>query len=142
MNPATFALRRGALPGLIMLLVISLAACAAGDTDDDGNGTGNGATATVVDGVVEIRADDLLFDADVIEAPAGEPFTIRFTNGEAVPHNISVYTEEGGELIVLGTVIGEGETDEVQVPALDAGEYFFVCDVHREEMTGTLVVEG
>ena len=140
MNPATFALRRGALLGSTMLLAIALAACAAGDVDDNGNGAG--VTATVVDGVVEIRADDLLFDADVIEAPAGEPFTIRFTNEEGMPHNISVYTEEGGETIVLGNVIGEGETDEVEVPALEAGEYFFVCDVHREEMTGTLVIEG
>lgn len=140
MNFTTFALRRGALLGLTMLLAIGLAACGGGDTDD--NGGGNGVTASVVGGVVEISADDLAFSAGVIEAPAGEPFIIRFTNEEGTQHNISVYTEEGGETIVLGAVIGEGETDEVQVPALEAGEYFFVCDVHREEMTGTLVVEG
>jgi plastocyanin len=39
-------------------------------------------------------------------------------------------------------VINEGETDEITIEGLEPGEYFFVCDVHPTEMTGTLVVEG
>jgi plastocyanin len=53
-----------------------------------------------------------------------------------------VYTEQGGERIALGQIINEGEVDEIEVPALEPGEYFFVCDLHVNEMQGTLVVEG
>ena len=52
-----------------------------------------------------ICADDLVFDVTTIEAPAGEEFNITFTNAEAVPHNVAVYTEEGGEEIFIGEVI-------------------------------------
>jgi plastocyanin len=45
-------------------------------------------------------------------------------------------------LIALGAIITEGQTDEIEVPALEPGEYFFVCDLHVSEMNGTLVVEG
>lgn len=148
MNELLFALRRGAHLGLAAVLVLAMAACA--PADDGGNGgaggadgdTGGGATATVSGGTVEITAEDLAFDAEVIEAPAGEAFTVTLVNNDSEPHNIAFYVEEGGEEIAKSEIIGEGETVEVEVPALDAGEYFFVCDVHPAEMTGTLVVEG
>ena len=49
---------------------------------------------------------------------------------------------EGGEAIAIGDIINEGEIDEIEVPALEPGTYFFVCDVHPVEMTGHVVVEG
>ena len=52
-----------------------------------------------------------------------------------------MYTEEGGDAIAQGDVINEGETDEVEIEALEPGEYYFVCDLHPE-MNGTIVVEG
>lgn len=136
MNRSSFALRRGALP-LALALVAVLAACGS-----SGSSAVGGGTIAVVDGVAELTADDLAFDANVIQAPAGEAFTVSFTNNEAVPHNFSVYVAEGGEEIVKGNVIDEGQTDEVDVPALEPGTYFFVCDVHAGEMKGTIVVEG
>ena len=128
-------------PGAALFLAIVLAACSpATDASDDDNA--GGGTIAVVDGVAEITADDLEFDATTITAPAGQPFTVAFMNMESVPHNFSVYAEEGGEEIAIGDVIAEGETNEVEVEGLSAGEYFFVCDVHAGEMTGTLIVEG
>jgi plastocyanin len=62
-------------------------------------------------------------------------------NDDSAPHNISIYTEEGGEEIVVGEVIDGGASVEVEVPAMDAGEYFFVCDIHPD-MNGTVVVGG
>lgn len=140
MHSISFALRRGALLGLLLVASLVLAACG------DGNGGASaaptdaaaGRTVSVVDGAVEISADDLAFDANVIQAPAGEAFTVTFTNNEGVPHNFSVYTEEGGDAIVQGDIINEGETDEVEVPALEPGEYF-VCDIHPQ-MNGVIVV--
>ncbi len=93
-------------------------------------------------GEVAISADDLVFDLSTINATAGEEFTITFTNNESQPHNVAVYTEEGGEEIVIGEVItGPDATTQIVVPALDAGTYYFRCDVHPE-MEGTIVVEG
>jgi plastocyanin len=144
MHFPSFALRRGALLGLLVIASLVLAACGGGDegassapTDDNTAG----GTVSVVNGAVDISADDLAFDANVIQATAGEAFTVSFTNNEAVPHNFSVYTEEGGEAIATGEIINEGVTDEVEIEALEPGEYYFVCDLHPE-MNGTIVVEG
>ena len=154
MTRSVFALRRGAPIILSLALAFGLAACAEGETESSAAGNGGDASAAasagadggsgaeVSGGTVEVTADDLAFSVDTITAPAGESFTVTFTNNEAVPHNFSVYTEEGGEEIAVGNVINEGETDEITIDGLEAGEYFFVCDVHPTEMTGTLVVEG
>ncbi|MGH2386201.1 MAG: cupredoxin domain-containing protein [Candidatus Limnocylindria bacterium] len=134
-------LRRGMVFSAVIALVALMAACGSSTSTDDGGDDTGGGTVAVTDGVVELSADNLEFDANVIQATAGEAFTITFTNNDSAPHNVSVYTEEGGEEIVLGDVINEGETTDVAVGALDAGEYFFVCDIHPE-MTGSIVVEG
>jgi plastocyanin len=136
----SFALRRGALPGLLVTASLVLAACggAAANPSDDNTA---GGTVSIVNGAVDIGADDLAFDASVIQATAGESFTVTLINNDSVPHNFSVYTEEGGEAIAQGDIIGEGETDEIEIGALEPGEYYFVCDLHTE-MNGTIVVEG
>jgi plastocyanin len=152
-NHLFFGLRRGTVLGVGLVLTLAMAACApaddGGDATDGGaatdaatdGGTAGGGTVSVTDGTVEITADQLVFDANVIQAPAGEAFTITLVNNDTAPHNISIYREEGGEEIVVGDVINGGETVDVEVPALDAGEYFFVCDIHPE-MNGSVVVEG
>jgi len=145
MNLFDRALRRGATLSLSLGLAVALAACGGGDESPaasaGGDNTGGG-TVAVVDGNVDLSANDLQFDASVIEAPAGEEFTITFTNMESQPHNVAVDMEEGGEEIVTGEVItGPDATTTITVPALEPGEYYFLCDVHPD-MNGTIVVEG
>ncbi len=141
MHFPSFALRRGALLGLLVTTSLVLAACG-GTTTSPSDGTSGGGTVAVVDGNVDLSADDLAFDASVIQATAGEAFTVTFTNLEAVPHNVAVDTEEGGDEIVTGGVVtGPDATTTINVPALEPGTYYFVCDVHPE-MNGTIVVEG
>jgi plastocyanin len=136
----SLSLRRGAALLLIAAFVALLAACSgSGDASDN---TGGG-TIGVVNGAAEINADDLEFDASTIQAPAGEEFTITLNNLESQPHNFAVYVEEGGEQIASSgdPITGPDATDEVTVPALEPGTYFFKCDVHPE-MNGSIVVEG
>jgi plastocyanin len=135
--------RRAALLTLVLVLTAALAACSSGDSGESAAASSDeaGGTVEVVDGVVELTAADLAFDATTIVAPAGEAFTIRLVNNDTAPHNVSVYVEEGGDAEVQGDVVDGGGTIEVEVPALEAGEYFFVCDLHTN-MNGTVVVEG
>jgi plastocyanin len=121
---------------VIGLLSLGTVACG-GSTSTPGAG---GATATVSAGKVAISADKLKFDVGTIKAKAGEAFTITFTNKEGQPHNVAVYRSHGGEKIVAGEVItGPDKTDEITVPALEAGTYYFQCDVHPN-MNGLVVV--
>jgi plastocyanin len=146
MNLSLFALRRGAILTITMLLAFALAACSAGDGEASepaasAGGDSGGGAATVADGAVEISAADLEFNVTTIEATAGEDFTITLVNDDSAPHNISIYTEEGGEQLALGPTGNGGETVETAVSALEPGEYYFQCDIHPD-MNGTLVVTG
>lgn len=144
MNLTSFALRRGALITLILVFGSVLAACSGGTDASEPAATDGGAggdTATVEGGNVEISAADLAFNVTTIEAPAGEDFTITLVNDDTAVHNISVYSGEGGELLAEGPFIDPDQTGTTDVTALEAGTYFFVCDLHPE-MNGELVVEG
>lgn len=149
MNVSSFALRRASALTLTALLGALLVACSPSDgggttasdaaaSGDTGSGSG---TATVSGGAVELSAAELEFNADTIEAPAGEAWTITLVNDDSAPHNVSIYAEEGGDEVVIGDVADPGQTVEVEVPALEEGEYFFVCDIHPD-MNGTVVVGG
>jgi cytochrome c oxidase subunit 2 len=90
--------------------------------------------------VVELTADNIAFDRLELEIPAGEPFIIRFTNAEGVDHNLSIYDGETA-LFTGSKVTGPDVTIDYVVPALEPGEYTFICDFHPiQAMTGTLTV--
>lgn len=140
MTRPSSALRRGALLATTAVVALVVAACSSSDSGSTDAGNGGGATASVVDGEVALTANNLEFDVSTIEAPAGEAFTINFTNAESQPHNVAVYSEEGGDEIVAGDIItGPDMTTEVAVDALEPGTYYFRCDVHPD-MEGTIVV--
>jgi len=91
-------------------------------------------------GAVQISALNIAFEQTSATAPADAPFTIHFNNKEAVPHNVDVKDSTGASKFKGDIVTGPKEVD-YEVPALPAGDYTFVCDVHAN-MTGTLKVGG
>ncbi len=99
---------------------------------------------TATGGLV-IVAKNILFDKQEMRAPAGQPFTVTMRNEDAgVPHNWALYTDASATEAIAGANEGicSGPCeDTVDVPALEAGEYFFRCDVHPTQMTGTLIAE-
>jgi plastocyanin len=92
--------------------------------------------------VVVISAMGIKYEQTAVTAPADTPFQIQFENKDpGTPHNVAIH--QGGPTgpeLFQGTVFNGVETRAYDVPALDAGEYSFVCTVHPT-MTGTLTVE-
>jgi plastocyanin len=105
------------------------------------------ATIEPFDGqTVEVAAFNIAFDTDTISVDADGEVRVRFDNqDEAVQHNIAFYNTATDLAEVspgsVGLVFeGPGVDDTVfEIPA--AGEYFFRCDIHPAQMTGTFVVE-
>ena len=84
-----------------------------------------------------IAATNSVFDKSVLEAPADAPFAIVFTNNDTVPHNVAV---SGGPPGTKGEIFTGPATRTYVFPAMSAGTYSFLCDVHPE-MAGTLTVQ-
>jgi plastocyanin len=92
-------------------------------------------------GGATVTAQNLAFSPTEISLPAGEPSTITFDNQDAgVPHNIDIFSDAGYTTSVFkGDLVTGVATQTYDVPALDAGTYYFHCDVHTT-MTGTVTV--
>ena len=75
-----------------------------------------------------------------LAAAAGQAFVLEFDNNDAgIPHNVEI-KNAGGTSMFKGQIITGPAKVSYQVPALPAGSYMFVCDVHPN-MTGTLTVQ-
>ena len=88
-----------------------------------------------------VVAKDLQFDTNELDLPAGAPATVTLDNqDQGVPHNISIFTDDS-----LQDVLFDGEdvvgpaTEPYAVPPLDAGSYYFHCDIHPT-MNGSVKV--
>lgn len=100
-----------------------------GEGESPGPGPGPGITASAV-----------AFDKTELELPAGQETPLPFDNKDAgIPHNVSIYTEQGGEALFQGEIITGPAKVDYLVPALDPGSYYFQCDVHPN-MSGTVTV--
>lgn len=88
---------------------------------------------------VEITAQGTAFDTSEIALPADTHSTIVFDNQDSLPHNVAIYTAEGGDQLFAGEIV-TATTAEYPVPPLEAGSYYFQCDVHPTEMNGTVAV--
>jgi plastocyanin len=97
-----------------------------------------GGQATARGPEVELEASELAFDVERLTAPADEGFALRFSNDSSVAHNVSIYRRDG-EALFTGEVFTGPRVMEYAIPPLAAGRYQFVCDVHPQEMAGTLV---
>jgi plastocyanin len=127
---------------VLMYLVIPLVAIAllASQEGEPAAEPTNGAPANGGGGLT-ISASNVQFDTDALTFPAGEEATLTFVNDDAVQHNVSIYPDEsGGDALFEGQIIEGGAEVEYEVPALDAGEYYFQCDVHPG-MNGTVTAE-
>jgi len=93
-------------------------------------------------GVVQLTAANLAFDASCISVAADTAFSIRLANNDSEPHNVAIYdTPDKVNEYLRGDIINRGETWDSAVDPLLAGEYYFLCTVHPV-MNGPLFVES
>jgi plastocyanin len=119
----------------LVVLAAFLAACS-------GTSAAPGTPAPSADpDALTISSKDLTFSTDKLAAPAGEAFQIVYDNQESAPHNVAIYADQGySQKVLVEEPFSGPKVVTYSVPALDAGTYYFRCDLHTN-MTGTIEVE-
>lgn len=107
--------------------------------------TPGSAVAAVPSATLTIIGQGTAFSTDKLAALTGVPLTLTFDNKDAgIAHNIHFYKgadETGAE--VASTDIAPGPvTQTLNFGPLEAGDYFYRCDVHPAQMIGTLTASA
>ena len=127
--------------GLLALAAV-LAACSGASaapetTQPPAGGTAQPATGGTGD-AVNVVAKDIAFQTTDVAVKAGAPVTIDFDNQDGAPHNIAI-TDANGKSVFKGDIVSNTKV-AYSVPALAAGTYTFICEVHPN-MKGTITAK-
>jgi hypothetical protein len=89
--------------------------------------------------VIQLRAQNILFDKTSLTAAANQPVTIQFDNADAgVLHNFALYVNASATQKIFGGELTTGPAIiNYKFSAPAAGSYFFRCDVHPDTMKGS-----
>jgi hypothetical protein len=88
---------------------------------------------------LSIIAEGNEFDRDCLAALPDQPFALVLENKDRFSHNVSIYTERGGDALFTGEYVTGNTAFDYEVPAITAGNYLFVCDIHPN-MQGVFLV--
>jgi plastocyanin len=127
----------GAMLGVtagVAMLAGGVALAVVGGTEEEPGGGGQKP-------VVTLAAANIAFEPTSLTVPAAEAFTLRFHNEDAnTQHNVQIFDdpEFGGTPLFSGALITGVRQTEYEVDPLEAGAYFFRCEVHPTTMTGKI----
>jgi nitrite reductase (NO-forming) len=101
----------------------------------------NGAT-----GAVAFSMKDNTFPVSKLTAKVGEKLTLNITNEGAVPHNVRIAGADGkydakDSVVSSPEIITAKKTGTLTWTPPKAGTYKFQCDLHPDQMTGTITVQ-
>ena len=120
--------------GLVALAAV-LAACSGASAAPAGPASappaGDGTGLTVV-------AKDIAFSPTELTVKAGTAFDLVLDNQDSAPHNIAI-SDASGASVFKGEIVTNSKVTNA-VPALAAGSYPFICEVHPD-MKGTITAE-
>ncbi|MGE5596516.1 MAG: cupredoxin domain-containing protein [Hyphomicrobiales bacterium] len=108
-----------------------------------GGGAENGGGEAPAGGAV-VNATDNKFDKASLEATAGQELTVTLNNKGKVPHNIHFYDKKGGDTLAdgaEGAILQGGKTETLKFTPPQPGQYYYQCDLHPDQMNGTLTVK-
>jgi plastocyanin len=89
-------------------------------------------------GDVSIIAKDIKFQQTDVVVKAGTPLAVVFDNQDGAAHDIKI-SDAAGKEVFKGEIVSNA-TVTYQVPALAAGLYTFICEVHPD-MKGTIAAQ-
>ena len=137
--------------GVLLALLVLLTACDAlggvGSTPGPGSSSRPSATPrptpapSLPEGAIVLDVQNRQYSTDLIEGVAGVPTLVYFTNHDDANHNLTVYRNASLDLELFRGEIFSGPDATViyEIPALDAGEYYFSCFV-TPSMHGRFIV--
>jgi plastocyanin len=95
-------------------------------------------SGTPAGGDVSITAKDIAFAQTQVPVKAGVAFSIEFDNQDGAPHNIAI-SDASGASVFKGDIVTSTKVTYA-APALAAGTYTFICEVHPN-MKGTITAQ-
>ena len=123
--------------GLLTLAAV-LAACSGASAAPTTGTPAPAGSPAPAGGTVSVVAKDIKFATPSIAVTAGAGFTIAFDNQDGAPHNVAI-SDASGAMVFKGEIVSSKKVDYA-VPALTAGTYTFICEVHPD-MKGTITVQ-
>lgn len=132
-----------------VVLVTAVTGC--GDDDDAGDVVlqttappGHGAPPGAER--IKVSLNDTYIDPAQLTVRVGDTILLIVVNGGDVPHTLRLAGPDGEfeteDDVATDGPVEAGETEALTWEVLGTGELPFRCDLHPEEMVGTVTVEG
>jgi plastocyanin len=123
----------------LLALAATLAACSGTSAAPGSQAPGSSAPAGSPSGnAVTIVAKDMKFSQPAVTVKAGAAFDLVFDNQEGAPHNVAI-SDASGKSVYKGEIVSSKKVT-YPIPALAAGSYAFLCEVHPD-MKGTITAQ-
>jgi plastocyanin len=122
--------------GLVALAAV-LAACS-GASAAPATSDPSAAPAAPAGDAVTIVAKDMKFQPADVAVTADKPLSVVFDNQDGAPHNIAI-SDASGAPVFKGEIVSATKVTYA-VPAMGAGTYTFICEVHPD-MKGVITAK-